>query len=188
MVIPTFFSLSLNLAISSWSEPQSAPGLVFADCISFSIFGSKEYNQSDIGVGHLVMSCIEFSLVLLEDHVCYDQCFPFAELYYPLPCFILYSKVTFAYSSAASYLGLGCLFMAAATDLRIGVSPHGRRCWPWMCGVSFGCSPLQWVQQLLPLRKAQPPQVDGGSSVQTCFLSFKVPSPLSCIQWCSVHH
>ena len=34
MVFPTFFSLSLNLAIrSSWSEPQSAPGLVFVDCI-----------------------------------------------------------------------------------------------------------------------------------------------------------
>ena len=34
MVVPTFFNLSLNLAIrSSWSEPQSAPGLVFADCI-----------------------------------------------------------------------------------------------------------------------------------------------------------
>ena len=33
-VFPTFFNLSLNLAIrSSWSEPQSAPGLVFADCI-----------------------------------------------------------------------------------------------------------------------------------------------------------
>ena len=33
---PTFFNLSLNLAIkSSWSEPQSAPGLVFADCIEF---------------------------------------------------------------------------------------------------------------------------------------------------------
>ena len=29
-----FFNLSLNLAIrSSWSEPQSAPGLVFVDCI-----------------------------------------------------------------------------------------------------------------------------------------------------------
>ena len=28
MVLPTFFNLSLNLAIrSSWSEPQSAPGL-----------------------------------------------------------------------------------------------------------------------------------------------------------------
>ena len=31
MVFPTFFNLSLNWAIrSSWSEPQSAPGLVFA--------------------------------------------------------------------------------------------------------------------------------------------------------------
>ena len=33
MVFPTFFNLSLNLAIrSSLSEPQSAPSLVFADC------------------------------------------------------------------------------------------------------------------------------------------------------------
>ena len=34
VVFPTFFNFSLNLSIrSSWSEPQSAPGLVFADCI-----------------------------------------------------------------------------------------------------------------------------------------------------------
>ena len=34
VVFPTFFNLSLNLAIRSWwSDPQSAPGLVFADCI-----------------------------------------------------------------------------------------------------------------------------------------------------------
>ena len=34
LVSPTFFYLSLNLAIrSSLSELQSAPGLVFADCI-----------------------------------------------------------------------------------------------------------------------------------------------------------
>ena len=34
VVFPTFFNLSLNLAISSsWSEPQSAPSLIFADCI-----------------------------------------------------------------------------------------------------------------------------------------------------------
>ena len=33
-VSPTLFNLSLNLAIrSSWSEPQSIPGLVFADYI-----------------------------------------------------------------------------------------------------------------------------------------------------------
>ena len=34
MVFHTFFNFSLNLAVrSSWSEPQSAPGLVFVDCI-----------------------------------------------------------------------------------------------------------------------------------------------------------
>ena len=34
MVFPTFFNLRLNFPIrSSGSEPQSAPGLVFADCI-----------------------------------------------------------------------------------------------------------------------------------------------------------
>ena len=34
MVFPTFFNFSLNLVIrSSWSKPQSAPSLVFADCI-----------------------------------------------------------------------------------------------------------------------------------------------------------
>ena len=33
VVFPTFFNLSLNLAIrGSWSEPQSAVSLVFADC------------------------------------------------------------------------------------------------------------------------------------------------------------
>ena len=34
VVFPTFFSLSLNFTMRSWwSEPQPAPGLVFADCI-----------------------------------------------------------------------------------------------------------------------------------------------------------
>ena len=34
VVFPTFFNLSLNFATqSSWSEPQGANGLVFADCI-----------------------------------------------------------------------------------------------------------------------------------------------------------
>ena len=57
MVFPTFFNLSQNLAVrNSGSEPQSAPGLVFDDCIELSIFVCKEYNQSDFGVDHLVMS------------------------------------------------------------------------------------------------------------------------------------
>ena len=47
------------------SEPQSAPGLVSADCIELSIFGCKDYNQSDIGIDHLVMAmCRVFSCVV----------------------------------------------------------------------------------------------------------------------------
>ena len=66
VVFPTFFNLSLNLAIrSSWSEPQSASSLVFADCMDFSIFGWKEYNQYDFSVDHLVTSmCRVISCVL----------------------------------------------------------------------------------------------------------------------------
>ena len=34
--------------------------------------------------------------MLLEEGVCYDQCFLLAKLYWSLPCFILYSKAKFA--------------------------------------------------------------------------------------------
>ena len=40
--------------------------------------------------------CVESSLVLLEEGVCYEQCVLLAKLCYPLPCFILYSKAKFA--------------------------------------------------------------------------------------------
>ena len=43
--------------------------------------------------------CVESSLVLLEEGVCYDQCVLLTKLYCPLPCFILYSKAKFAYYS-----------------------------------------------------------------------------------------
>ena len=56
MVFYTFFNFSLNLAIrSSWSEPQSAPGLVFADCIEVYRIGCKNHNRSDFGLDHLVV-------------------------------------------------------------------------------------------------------------------------------------
>ena len=76
MVIPewsnnflTFFNLSLNFAIRSlWSQPQSAPGLVFADCIEniiYTIFSCKEYNQFEFGIDHLVtFMCTVFSCVV----------------------------------------------------------------------------------------------------------------------------
>ena len=76
MVFPTFFNLSLSLAIgNSWSEPQSTPGLVFADCIELSIFGCKEYNQSDFNVDHLVMSiCRVFSCVVGKGCLLWPVC------------------------------------------------------------------------------------------------------------------
>ena len=43
--------------------------------------------------------CVEFSLVLLEEGVCYEQCVLLEKLCYPLLCFILYSNAKFAYYS-----------------------------------------------------------------------------------------
>ena len=43
--------------------------------------------------------CVESSLVLLKEGVCYDQWILLAKLCSPLPCFILYSKAKFAYYS-----------------------------------------------------------------------------------------
>ena len=72
---PTFFNLSMNFAIrSSWSEPQSVPGLVFADCIMLLHFGCKEDNQSDFCTDHLVMSMCRVISCVVEEGVCYDQC------------------------------------------------------------------------------------------------------------------
>ena len=57
VVFPSFFNLSLNLAIrSSGSEPQSAPGLILL--LHF-------WLQSDFSIDHLVMSmCRVFSCVV----------------------------------------------------------------------------------------------------------------------------
>ena len=59
LTVWTFLSkvTSLLFAIrSSWSKPQSAPTLVFADYIELLHFHCKEYNQSDFSIDHLVMS------------------------------------------------------------------------------------------------------------------------------------
>ena len=50
-------NLSPNFAImSSWSEPQSAPSLVFADCIERLHLHLQRIYQFDFGIDHLVMS------------------------------------------------------------------------------------------------------------------------------------
>ena len=80
VVFPTFFNLSLNLAIrSSWSETQSAPGLVFADCIELLHLWLKRINLISV-LTIWWYPCVESSLVLLEEGVCYDQCVLLSEL------------------------------------------------------------------------------------------------------------
>ena len=74
---PTLLYLSLNLAImSSWSEPQSAPGLIFVDCRA-----SKNVINLILVLTIWWCPCVESSLVLLEEGVCYDQCILLAKLY-----------------------------------------------------------------------------------------------------------
>ena len=82
VVFPTFFSLSLNLAIrSSWSEPQSTPGLVFAYCYRTSpSLATKDIINLISVLTTSWCPCVESSLVLLEEGVCYDQCFLLAVL------------------------------------------------------------------------------------------------------------
>ena len=53
--------------------------------------------------------CVESSLVLLEEGVCYDQCVLLAELCEPLPFFILYSKVKFACYSRCFLTSYFCI-------------------------------------------------------------------------------
>ena len=82
VVFPTYFSLSLNFAIrGSRSEPQSAPGLVFADCIELLHLWLQEYNQSDFRINHLVMSMCKVVSHVLEEGVGYDQCILLVKLY-----------------------------------------------------------------------------------------------------------
>ena len=65
VVFPTFFNLSLNLAImSSCSMLYSASSVLSADCIELFHLGCKEYNQSDFGVDHLVISMCRVSYVI----------------------------------------------------------------------------------------------------------------------------
>ena len=57
MIFPTFFDLRLNVSVrSSWSEPHSAPSLVFAVYVELLHLGCKGYNQSDFSIDHLVTS------------------------------------------------------------------------------------------------------------------------------------
>ena len=73
---PTFFNLSLNLAIRSpWPEPQSALSPVFADCIELLHLWLQRIYQSDFGIDHLVISmCRVFSYVVGKGCLLWPVC------------------------------------------------------------------------------------------------------------------
>ena len=74
VVFSTFFNWSLNFAIRSWwSEPQSAPTLVFADCIELLHLWLQRIYQSYLVLTIWWCPCVKSSLVFLEECVCYDQ-------------------------------------------------------------------------------------------------------------------
>ena len=54
-------------------------------------------------------SCVESSLVLLEESVCYDQCVLLGRTLLALPCFILYSKAKFACYSRCFLTSYFCI-------------------------------------------------------------------------------
>ena len=74
--------------------------------------------------------CVQSSLVLLEESVCYDQCILLTKLYYLLPCFILYSKAKyFCYSRGflTSYFCIPVLHNEKHIFFGFGKLSSGRR-------------------------------------------------------------
>ena len=80
---PTDFNLSLDLIIrSSWSEAQSAPGLVFCWVYSVSpCLAAKNTINLILVLTIWWCPCVESSLMLLEEGVYHDPCVLLAELY-----------------------------------------------------------------------------------------------------------
>jgi len=76
VVFPTFFNFSLNFAIRNWScEPQSAPGPVFWLYRASPSSAAKSIINLILVLTIWWCPCVESSLVLLEEGVCYEQCF-----------------------------------------------------------------------------------------------------------------
>ena len=74
-------NISLNLALrSSWHKLQSTPGLIFPDYRASPSLAAKNVINLISVLTILWCPCIELSLVLLEESICYDQCVLLATL------------------------------------------------------------------------------------------------------------
>ena len=102
--------IAINLAIrSSWSEPVSSWSCF---CWLYRASPSLAAKKMISLISVLTIwwcPCVESSLVLLEEGICYDQWVLLAELYWPLPCFILYSKAKFACYSMCFLTSYFCI-------------------------------------------------------------------------------
>ena len=162
MVFPTFFNLNLNLAIrSSWSEPHSVPGLVFADCIEL-LHLWLEKNIINLMSVLTIWWCtsVESSLALLEEGVCYDQhillaklCYFFTLLHFVLQdqiCLLLKISLIFLLLLSSPQWRKAHLFLVLVLEGLVGL--HGtiqhqllQHCWsgdrlglPWYWMVCLG--------------------------------------------------
>ena len=87
-----FFNLSLNLSMrSSWSEPQSSWSCFCWLYIASPCLAAKNIINLILVLTICWCPCVEYSLVLLEESVCYDLCVFLAKLL-AFACFILSSK------------------------------------------------------------------------------------------------
>ena len=102
---------------------------------SFSILAAKNIINMISVLTIWCCPCLESSLVLLEEGVCYVQCILLVELCQPLPCFILYSKAKFACYSKCFLTSYFCIPVPYnEKDIFLGVS--SRR----SCRSSQNCS------------------------------------------------
>ena len=110
VIFPAFFSISLNLAIrSSWSEPQSAPCLVFADHIVSPSLATKNIINLILELTTWWIPSVESSVLLLEEGVCYDQCVLLAKHCQPLPYIVSYSTAKISCYSRYLFVSDFCI-------------------------------------------------------------------------------
>ena len=188
MVFPTLFNLNLNLVIrSSWSEPQSASGLVFADCIMLLHLCLQEYNQSDFGIDHLMMS-------MCRVLCCWKRVFATTSAFSCQNstsfCFILYSEVKSAcllqiflsfFFTVQYCIGFAIHQHASATVVHVFLKENfapspdpahgpGYTCWACVRPGRWGWKSPQPPWGLLVCRYCPQPAVNPGPFIDLVFL------------------
>ena len=115
MSSPSPPAVNLSWRLSSWSELKEftiwdtvSPGLYFDDCTSPSLAAKNIFSLISV-LTIWWCPCVESSLVLLWEDVCYDQCVVLTKLCKPLSCFVLHSKAELACYSRCLLTSYFCI-------------------------------------------------------------------------------